>query len=106
MDNNKPVKLSPEELQQKINLETGKISWPELQRHFARGAVINVDPGIDLVQVASAFAYDQRNQVAQWMTDGKVVRATDEHARQWTDENPVFWAVVVAPWVLVQEATP
>jgi len=33
------------------------------------------------------------------------VRADDVDARDWERRNPVLWAVVVAPWVLVQERT-
>ena len=32
-----------DELRAKINAETGKIGWKELERHFARGVVITVD---------------------------------------------------------------
>jgi hypothetical protein len=33
-----------------LNVQTGKIAWRELARHFARGVVICVGPGQDLVQ--------------------------------------------------------
>jgi len=48
------------ELAEKLNLETARLGWDELARHFARGSVIRV--------------------------------------------AATLWAVVVAPWVLVQEA--
>ena len=36
------------EIEQKINLETAQISWHELQRFFASGNAIAVDPTLDL----------------------------------------------------------
>lgn len=62
-------------LRAKLNLETAQLGWPELERHFARGDVIKVAVGAELAD------------------------AEDWHARQ-----PMFWAAVVAPRVLVQEA--
>ncbi|MGD8567785.1 MAG: DUF2288 domain-containing protein [Gammaproteobacteria bacterium] len=87
---------------QKLNLETGKISWLELQRHFARGVVIIVAKDLDLVEVASHFSKDNKKAVQRWMDQGAVKRATDDDARQWHERQQDFWAVVTAPWVLVQ----
>lgn len=95
--------LNDDELQQQLNLETGKISWPELQRHFARGVVIKVNQGLDLVEVAAHFVRDDKATIENWLNEGSVCRASDEDARQWIENQSDFWAVVVAPWVLVQE---
>ena len=35
--------------------------------------------------------------------EGALHRAMDEDAIRWETEKSEFWAVVVAPWVLVQE---
>ena len=92
-----------DELRAKINAETGKIGWKELERHFARGVVITVDGSLDLVEVAARFAEDDRAKVERWLTSGKVRRTTPEDAQHWADNDPDLWSVVVAPWVLVQE---
>lgn len=94
---------SDELLRVKLNAETGRIAWPELQRHFARGAVIKVVPGMDLVEVALAVARDDKAAIAAWLADGRITRAGDEDAIDWQDRDATFWAVVTAPWVLVQE---
>ena len=91
------------ELLQKLNLETGKISWPELQRYFARGVLVIVSDGADLVATAKAVSEDDKNYIEELTKNGTLIRAHDEHARRWQQTDPVFWAVVVAPWVLVQE---
>lgn len=102
----KPAETDNETLHRKLNLETGRLSWPELQRHFARGVVITLDPELDLVEVAARFAEDDREHVGAWLEQGRISRASDADARRWSGSSPDFWAIVVAPWVLVQEMTP
>ncbi|MDH5444987.1 MAG: DUF2288 domain-containing protein [Gammaproteobacteria bacterium] len=94
-----PEKLA---LADKLNLETGKLSWPELQRHFARGMVIVVGTELDLIDVAIKLTEDDKAQFETWTAENKVWRAHDEDAIHWQETDPVFWSVVVAPWVLVQ----
>jgi hypothetical protein len=95
--------LSDDELRLSLNNETGKLSWDELARHFARGVVIKVANSVDLVEVALKFARDDRQAVEVWLTSGEVAKATDEDALHWHQNNATFWAVVSAPFVLVQE---
>lgn len=94
-----------DELRAKLNAETGKIRWRELERHFARGAVIRVTESLDLVEVAVHMARDDRPSIERWLNEGKMDRASVEDAEDWRRRDPLFWAVVVAPWVLVQEVT-
>lgn len=94
---------SYEQLLAHLNAETGKLGWPELVRHFARGVVITVTPGLDLVEVAAAMAQDRSEDIDSWSRAGQLRRASDDDAREWGEQDTVFWAVVVAPWVLVQE---
>lgn len=97
---------APDELLlHKLNLETGQMSWTELQRYFARGVVVCVQPGMDLVQVAHKFVNDDSAAIQEWLQNGKVKRATDDEAKRWHETQAGFWAIVVTPWVLVQEQT-
>lgn len=101
--------MTPEDelpLAQKLNLETGKIDWPELQRYFARGVVICVNPELDLIRVAEAVGLDQAAAIETYIKRNQLVRASDKHALDWEERRPLFWAVVIAPWVLVQEIKP
>ncbi len=98
-------KLTDEELRGVLNGQTGKLGWQELEKHFARGVVIKVDPAMDLIETGVAFVQDNKRQIETWMNDGKVSRADDSDALDWSKHKPVFWTVVVAPWVLVQEIT-
>lgn len=90
-------------LRAKLTLETAQLAWPELERHFARGSVIKVMPGTDLVDTAMHVAENNTAAVQQWLADGRMARAELSDAEDWHARQPMFWAVVVAPWVLVQE---
>jgi hypothetical protein len=37
------------------------------------------------------------------MDVAKVTPPEADDARDWLERQPVFWAIVVAPWVLIQE---
>lgn len=90
-------------LKQKLNLETGKLGWPELQTFFARGVVIVVNPEQDLIEVAVQLSEDNARLIEQMINNGEIIRANDEHARRWVENSLSFWSVVIPPWVLVQE---
>ena len=83
--------------------ETGTLPWSELVRHFARGVVVTVRGDVDLIDAALCLAEDDAALLGEWIESGRVARASDDDARDWTAREPVFRCVVVAPWVLVQE---
>ncbi|OCX93790.1 MAG: DUF2288 domain-containing protein [Gammaproteobacteria bacterium HGW-Gammaproteobacteria-9] len=83
--------------------ETAAITWQELQPFFARGALLQVAGDADLVAVAQAVAEDDQAKVAAWLNAGQLAKMQAEQAQDWQQRDPALWAVVVAPWVLVQE---
>lgn len=94
---------SREELRVHLNAETARLAWHELERHFARGVVIKVETGLDLIEVAMSVISDDKPAVAEWMDQERIGHPTVEDAKDWVERQPDFWAVVVAPWVLIQE---
>jgi len=86
-----------------LNAQTGKLSWPELQRHFARGVVIRVAGELDLVEAAARLVEDDKHVIGNWLKAGLIANASMDDAKRWEAEQTWFWAVVAAPWVLVQE---
>ncbi|WGZ93983.1 MAG: DUF2288 domain-containing protein [Candidatus Thiothrix putei] len=91
-------------LRDRLNLETARIGWHELERYFAGGKVIHVDATLDLVEVATTIAEDNTHRLQQWLHAKQVAQLRDETAIGWANHHPDnLWAVVVAPWVLVQE---
>jgi hypothetical protein len=89
-------------LRANINNETSQISWSELQRFFAGGWLIYVSSKANLLDVAVAFSLDNKDDVSKWLTSGEVAKVSDDQAKQWHEENAVFWANVIKPWVLIQ----
>ncbi|TFW19032.1 DUF2288 domain-containing protein [Massilia arenosa] len=99
------MKLNPakdKELHDKINSETARIPWAELERHFAQGNVVYVSDQLDLIDVALRIAHDDKESIQRWMADGKLAKVTDAQAQSWAVTNLELWASVVSPFVLVQ----
>jgi hypothetical protein len=90
-------------LRDEIHAETSNIAWSELQRFFAAGKAIYVAVDLDLVEVAVQVSTDNSELVRQWMDTGKIAPVSDDQARCWIDTDATVWAVVVKPWVLIQD---
>ncbi|MCG6932583.1 MAG: DUF2288 domain-containing protein [Gallionella sp.] len=88
----------------KLNLETSQIAWKELQRYFAGGVALAAADELDLVEVAYQVSADNSALIREWMEAGKFGKVSDEQAAVWYRDDAVLWAVVVSPWVLVQQA--
>jgi len=86
----------------KLNLETARIAWKEVQRFFASGAAIFVSDKLDLIEVAYQISADNKAQVKEWMDSGLVARVNDTQAKTWHEADAEMWAVVVSPYLLVQ----
>ena len=94
------------ELITRLNGETAKIEWHQLQKHYASGSVISVAPSFDLIKVAIALHRDDTTQVKQWLSEKLVTEVNDTQAQRWYDEKTSVWALVIPPFVLVQETKP
>lgn len=88
---------------EKVNLETAQIAWKELQRFFANGAAVFVASDLDLIDVAYQFSIDNKDQVALWLNSNRIGLVSDQQALDWFESDADVWAVVVKPWILVQE---
>jgi hypothetical protein len=93
-------------LRAKLNQETARIPWSELQRFFARGVAVWIAPGLDLVDTAVAFSQDRADLVRSEMAAGRIAPVAVAQALEWSSRDSTLWALVVSPWVLVQEDHP
>lgn len=89
----------------KVNLETSLLPWLELQRFFAAGLAIAVEPGLDLVEVSYQFSRDNKALVEEWLKSRRIGPVSDQQATDWFNDKADVWAVVVKPWVLVQDGS-
>jgi hypothetical protein len=99
-----PEITSQELIRGKLNSETARISWKELQRYFAGGYTLNVDLQLDLIDVAYQMHCDNAAQIEQWMNSNLIHQVSNEQAREWYNDDQIMWACVIKPWVLVQPA--
>lgn len=89
-------------LVEKLHSETAKISWLDLQPYFANGSLLAVDKSLDLIKIAVQFAEDNTDQLKDKIKSELISAPSNDQARAWYADNTDFWAVVVAPFVLVQ----
>jgi hypothetical protein len=94
--------LKDTELHDKINRETARVRWSELERHFAHGSVVYVSTELDLVEAALRIAHDDKETITRWMAEGKLAKVSDLQASSWQESDAELWASVVSPFVLVQ----
>ena len=92
-----------DEIKARLNLETSRIAWRELQTYYARGHVVRVSTDLDLLDVAAELTADNKACFQEWMSLGQVGDVSPDLARTWYDREAELWAVVVAPWVLIQD---
>jgi len=99
-----PEITSEELIRGKFNSETARIPWKELQRYFAGGYTLIVDPQLDLIDVAYQFQQDNAKQIEAWLNEQLIQQVSNEQARQWFNDDAELWACVTQPWVLIQQA--
>ncbi|MET4693337.1 DUF2288 domain-containing protein [Endozoicomonas lisbonensis] len=92
-----------QEVKEKLNLETARISWKELERFFAQGMVLNVTGSLDLIEAGCAIAKDDTQQVQRWLKGEQLAKVSDQQALEWHELDTELWSVVVRPWILVQD---
>ncbi len=93
-----------EDLKEKLKSEIEKATWPLLEEHHKREALLVVDLELDLVTVAAAVAEDDVENVKNWLSTEKLLRPTEEMVQSW-EENPElgFRFIIIQPYVIAQE---
>ena len=83
---------------------TDEAEWSWLKAHQERGALFIVSISLNLNEVVTAIATDQKVQVAQWLQSGNLARPHAEQLLAW-DATPTrrFLTAIVQPYVLIQE---
>ena len=99
----RPMTQEPSSLYAKLLGETASITWKELEPFFAKGALLWVDASLDLIEAAEAMAENQAEKVSAWLAAEKVGKVSATRALDLVERDPLLWAVVVSPWILVQE---
>ena len=90
-------------LRREYHQQTACIHWHQLQTYYAHGNVICVAQELDLVEVAVQLGMDNTECFQSWIAAEQIAGVSGEQALTWYDTNRELWAVVAAPWVLVQQ---
>ena len=89
-------------LKAKLNLETARAPWRDLQTFFAQGLVLNIEKDLDLLTVGEQFAADNKVLFEEWLASGQVAQVSDDLALKWHETDASVWTMVIKPWILVQ----
>jgi len=96
-------KNNPELIRKKLEGEVGPAGWKVLKPHFLRGAIITVAPDLDIIDVGVRVATDDAAQIEAWMSNGKITKPGHADADVWEKGGTEVTALVIAPFVLVQQ---
>ena len=89
-------------MKQQLLSETAKIEFEKLQRFFATGQAVYVEDSLDLIDTAASLSLDAKDTIEALMAENKIAKVTDQQAKDWLKNDAIVWAVVVKPWVLIQ----
>ncbi len=87
---------------EKLEKYTGVVDWEYLKPHFDSGALMYVDPILEITEVGQALADDDKAKVESWLKSGDLVKPSEPHAKWWQENPQPFTALVVSPFVLMQ----
>ncbi|MCA1992728.1 MAG: DUF2288 family protein [Coleofasciculus sp. S288] len=78
--------------------------WNRLKPHVQRDRVLVVNQALDLLDVGVAIARDDVLSVQHWISEQLVHKPFAEQLADWnSDQTKRFQALIVQPFVLVQE---
>ena len=91
-------------IRQRLEEDAGPVHGSDLKAHLDRDAVLVVAPSVALLDCAMALATDDAAKVAAWLADATLRRPTQDERAAWpVDEDRRWVAVIVRPFVLVQD---
>ncbi|MBD2014011.1 DUF2288 family protein [Microcoleus sp. FACHB-53] len=84
-------------------LDEAELEW--LKPHIQRDVVVVVHPQLDLLDVGIAIARDDALSVQHWISEQLIHKPSPNQLADWnTDQTKRFQALIVQPYVLVQES--
>lgn len=93
-----------QDLETQLAKELGATEWQTIMPHAKRDAVIVVSEHLNLLDVGLAIAQDQTLSVQHWISEQLIHKPNAEQLSVWNDSpNKSFQALIVQPYVLIQE---
>jgi hypothetical protein len=85
------------------SLDEAELDW--LKPHIQRDVVVVVNQELDLLDVGVAIACDDVLSVQHWISEQLLHKPFPEQLADWnSDQTKRFQALIVQPYVLVQES--
>ncbi len=96
------------DLRSQLETSIDSATWEWLIPHDERDVIIWVDQSIDLLEVGMAIAQDQTQSVQHWIAEQVIAKPSETQKQRWRagDANSQFAALIVQPYVLIQERSP
>lgn len=90
---------------QELKAQVMACSWPELAPHFARGGLLLLSPGLDLLEAAKVIAGDDASALQGLLDSNGLTKLDDEQARDFESRKGSirFQFLILQPYVLAQE---
>lgn len=92
------------DLKAELTKSLDEAEWNWLMPHAKRDSVIVVNQELDLVDVGVAIANDNVSFVQRCIAENLIAKPTADQLADWNNnQNKRFIALIVQPYVLVQE---
>jgi hypothetical protein len=92
------------DLRDELKESLDQAEWSWLSPHADRDAVIVVSNELDLLDVGMAIANDHSAAVQDWIARSQLYKPSVEQKIVWdTNQSKRFNALIVRPYVLIQE---
>ena len=95
-----------EDLKKQLAENLDEATWEWLMPHVERDVLVIVVPELDLLEVGEAIASDNVNFVQRWIGEQQMTKPSPEQIAEWNENRAKkFNALIVSPYVLIQEKT-
>jgi hypothetical protein len=93
-----------QDLRTELATMVDEAAWDWLMPHAEQDALVMVAPDLDLLDVGVAIASDNTLSVQHWISEQLLYKPSPEQLADWnTQQSKRFNALIVRPYVLVQE---
>ncbi|MEQ9621748.1 DUF2288 domain-containing protein [Coleofasciculus chthonoplastes] len=93
-----------QDLKAELAQSVDEAAWDWLVPHSLRDVVIVVTPELDILDVGVAIANDDTLSVQSWISHQQLHKPFANQLADWnSDQSKRFQALIVQPYVLVQE---
>ena len=82
-------------------LQTMNAQWKDLLPHYRRGILFFVRPHVQLLELGTAVAEDNKDYIMAYINDKSIFQIDPKELPSW-EENHVFSFIIVQPYVFVE----